>query len=92
MDPCGRQGQWQATLGDGILLAFHDCVDHTYIMMSWEYRLPERDIRDFMQRLKQELRPSSMMRRAAFINFADATLTQEAAEKAYFGENKRQLE
>lgn len=32
-----------------------------------------------------------MTRRAAFIDFADAAPTQEAAEKAYFGSNKRQL-
>lgn len=71
---------------------WRDCMYHTYIMISWEDKFLERDMRGFMQRLKQQLRPFSMMRRAAFINFADATLTQEAAEKAYFGNNQRQLQ
>lgn len=71
---------------------WRDCQYHAYIMITWEDKFLERDMRGFLQQFKQQLKPFSMMRRAAFINFADATLTQETAEKAYYGNNQRQLQ
>ncbi|PUU76799.1 hypothetical protein B9Z19DRAFT_1194469 [Tuber borchii] len=71
---------------------WRDSVYHTYIMMQWDDKWLERDMRGFLQRFKEKLRPFSMMGRAAFINFPDVVLPQNIHERAYFGNNYQELQ
>jgi hypothetical protein len=66
-------------------------VYHTYVTIAWEDKWMERDMRGFLGRVKKQLRPHSLDKEAAFINFADATLSKKAYERAYFGENRQEL-
>ncbi|KAK3936973.1 hypothetical protein QBC46DRAFT_393854 [Diplogelasinospora grovesii] len=70
---------------------WRDCTYHAYIMLQWEEKWLERDMRGFLQRFKEKLRGFSMMGRAAFINFPDASLPQDAHERAYYGNNHQEL-
>ncbi|GME23924.1 hypothetical protein F4781DRAFT_444712 [Neofusicoccum parvum] len=64
---------------------------HTYITVEWEDKWMEGDMRRFMGTVKKKLRPFSLDKRAAFINFPDGKLRTKAHERAYFGENREKL-
>lgn len=66
-------------------------VYHTYITLEWEDKWMERDMRGFCGKVKKELRPYSLNQEAAFFNFADGSLSKNAYERAYFGENRQEL-
>lgn len=51
----------------------------------------ERDMRGFLGKVKKELRPYSLNKAAAFINFPDGILSKKGYERAYFGENRQEL-
>ncbi|RYP68526.1 hypothetical protein DL771_006603 [Monosporascus sp. 5C6A] len=70
---------------------WRDCTYHVYIMLQWEEKWLERDMRGFLQRFKEKLRPFSMMGRASFVNFPDAALPQDAHERSYYGNNHQEL-
>ncbi|RYP18833.1 hypothetical protein DL765_003713 [Monosporascus sp. GIB2] len=70
---------------------WRDCTYHVYIMLTWEEKWLERDMRGFLQRFKEKLRPFSMMDRASFVNFPDAALPQDAHERSYYGNNHQEL-
>ncbi|RFU79403.1 fad-binding domain-containing [Trichoderma arundinaceum] len=71
---------------------WRDCVYHTYIMVQWFEKFLEQDMWDFLNDFKKELRPYSMMGRAAFINFPDRALASDVHEKAYYGNNRGELQ
>ena len=71
---------------------WRDCVYHTYIMLQWDEKWLERDMRGFLQSFKEKLRPFSMMGRAAFINFPDVVLPKNIHERSYFGNNYQELQ
>ncbi|RAQ58982.1 hypothetical protein COH20_006754 [Aspergillus flavus] len=71
---------------------WRDCTYHVYVMLQWEDKWLERDMWGFLGLFKQKLQPYSMMGRAAFINFPDRTLTTEAHEKVYYGNNRQELQ
>ncbi|RYP77276.1 hypothetical protein DL770_007099 [Monosporascus sp. CRB-9-2] len=70
---------------------WRDCTYHVYILLQWEEKWLERDMRGFIQRFKEKLRPFSMMGRAAFANFPDAALPSDTHERAYYGNNHQEL-
>ncbi|KAE8440889.1 hypothetical protein EG329_006356 [Mollisiaceae sp. DMI_Dod_QoI] len=74
--------------------AFHwrEAVYHAYIMIQWDDKWMERDMRDFCKAFKARLRPFSTKGRAAFINFPDGALGTEAYERAYYGNNRKKLQ
>ena len=51
----------------------------------------ERNMRGFLGKVKKELRPHSLNREGAFINFPDGILSNKAYERAYFGDNRQEL-
>jgi hypothetical protein len=71
---------------------WRDCVYHTYIMVQWFEKFLEQDMWDFLNDFKRELRPYSMTGQAAFINFPDRMLASDIHEKAYYGNNRNELQ
>jgi FAD/FMN-containing dehydrogenase len=71
---------------------WRDGVYHSYIMIQWNEKFLERDMRGFLGEFKKELKPFSMMRRAVFINFPDGALQSSAHERAYYGNNRQELQ
>lgn len=78
---------------DGAATAFHwrEGIYHSYIMIQWEEKYLEKDMRGFLNRFKARLRPFSIKEQALFINFPDEALTQDTHEQAYYGANYEQL-
>ncbi|KAI0393662.1 hypothetical protein F5Y17DRAFT_431308 [Xylariaceae sp. FL0594] len=70
---------------------WRECTYHVYIMIQWEEKWIERDMRGFMQTFKEKLRPHSIMGQGSFINFPDQTLPPTAHERVYYGDNRREL-
>ncbi|KAK3389748.1 hypothetical protein B0H63DRAFT_464257 [Podospora didyma] len=71
---------------------WRDAVYHAYIMVQWEDKWLEGDMREFLGRFRVALRPYSMMKEAAFINFPDETLLADVQERAYYGNNRQELQ
>jgi len=71
---------------------WRDGVYHAYIWIRWQEKFLERDMRGFLQTFKDKLRPFSMMGRASFINFPDATLAVNTHERVYYGNNRQELQ
>ncbi|KAA8628231.1 hypothetical protein SMACR_09130 [Sordaria macrospora] len=70
---------------------WRDCTYHAYIMIEWQEKWLEMDMREFMQKFKEKLRPFSVMGCAAFINFPDAAVQSDASERVYYGNNRQRL-
>ncbi|CAG8719612.1 11734_t:CDS:2, partial [Dentiscutata erythropus] len=70
---------------------WHEAMYHTHLTVDWEDKWMERDMRGFLKEIKKKLRPFSLKRKAAFINFANGELSKKAYEKAYFGNNREKL-
>lgn len=70
---------------------WREAVYHTYVTVEWEDKWMEMDMRGFLGKVKEKLRPLSLNGEAAFINFADGALPTKAHEKAYFGDNVEEL-
>ena len=71
---------------------WRDSVYHAYIMIQFDDKWLERDMRGFSQTFKEKLRPFSMMGRAAYVNFADGVLLPNAHERVYYGNNRQELQ
>ncbi|KAF9498487.1 FAD-binding domain-containing protein [Pleurotus eryngii] len=54
-------------------------------------RVPHRDMRRFLAKVKKALWPLSLNGEAAFINFPDRDFLVRAHERAYFGDNREEL-
>ncbi|KAI8628019.1 hypothetical protein F5Y19DRAFT_476813 [Xylariaceae sp. FL1651] len=71
---------------------WRDAVYHSYVMMQWRDKWLERDMRCFLGKFKDRLKPLSITKQAVFIAFPDASLGDDAYEKAYYGENRMKLQ
>jgi len=65
---------------------------HAYIMIEWEDKWLESEMRSFCTAFKKRLREFSMSQAAAFINFADRQMNRSSYVKAYYGNNYRKLQ
>ncbi|GIJ86940.1 hypothetical protein Asppvi_005839 [Aspergillus pseudoviridinutans] len=70
---------------------WRDGIYHTYIMLVWEEKWLRDDMENFLDKFKKRLRPYSIDRKAAFINFPDNRLKDGYLE-AYYGENVKRLQ
>lgn len=66
-------------------------IYHAYIMIQWDEKWLEMNMRGFLERMKPKLRPAGMVQGATFINFPDASLKPDAHEKSYYGNNHQEL-
>ncbi|RYP31678.1 hypothetical protein DL767_005591 [Monosporascus sp. MG133] len=64
---------------------------HAYIMIQWDEKWLEMNMRGFLERMKPRLSPLGMVQGATFINFPDDSLSQDAHEISYFGNNHQEL-
>ncbi|KAH0847463.1 hypothetical protein AYO21_09352 [Fonsecaea monophora] len=70
---------------------WRQAVYHAYVTLEWEDKWMERDMRGFLGKVKKELRPYSLGKQAAFVNFPDGILAKGVYERAYFGDNRHEL-
>lgn len=71
---------------------WRETVYHSYIMMQFRDKWLERDMRCFLGKFKDRLKPLSLTKQACFVAFPDASLGDDAYEKAYYGENRLKLQ
>jgi FAD/FMN-containing dehydrogenase len=67
------------------------CTYNTYIMIQWDEKWLEMNMRGFLERMKSKLSPYGMVPGATFINFPDDSLKVDAHEKSYYGNNYQEL-
>lgn len=67
------------------------CIYHAYIMIQWDEKWLELNMRDFLDQMKPKLSPYGMVKGATFINFPDDSLKPEVHEKSYYGMNYLKL-
>ncbi|KAK1761760.1 hypothetical protein QBC33DRAFT_553363 [Phialemonium atrogriseum] len=70
---------------------WREAVFHTYVTVEWVDKWMERDMRNFLAKIKTALRPLSLNGAAAFINFPDRDFPRKSHEVAYFGNNREEL-
>ncbi|RSL83665.1 hypothetical protein CEP52_016660 [Fusarium oligoseptatum] len=70
---------------------WREALYHTYVEVLWQDKWMENDMRGFMSKLRNKLRPFSLGKAAAFFNFPDRDLLKGGYERAYFGENRQEL-
>lgn len=70
---------------------WREALYHTYVEVLWRDKWMELNMRGFMSKMKQKLRPFSLAKAASFLNFPDRDLVKGAYERAYFGENRQEL-
>ncbi|KAJ4108694.1 hypothetical protein NW768_012171 [Fusarium equiseti] len=68
------------------------CVYHTYVMIEWKDKWLEKDMREFLGTFNAKLRKYSMNELGVYINFPDETLDEKTYEKAYYGDNREELQ
>jgi FAD binding domain/Berberine and berberine like len=67
------------------------CIYFVYIMIQWNDKWLEMNMRGFLERMKPKLSQFGMVKGATFINFADDSLKEDAHEKSYYGNNHQEL-
>ncbi|KAF5693564.1 FAD-binding domain-containing protein [Fusarium denticulatum] len=70
---------------------WRSAVFHTYVTVEWTDKWMERDMRGFIAKVKQALRPLSVSGVASFVNFPDRDVAEAIHERAYFGDNYEEL-
>jgi hypothetical protein len=70
---------------------WRDALFHAYVTVEWIDKWMERDMRRFLGVVKKKLRPLSLNKEAAFVNFPDRDFPRKFHERAYFGGNKEEL-
>ncbi|KAF5319520.1 hypothetical protein D9619_008710 [Psilocybe cf. subviscida] len=70
---------------------WREAVYHMYLTLEWEDKWMELDMRTFLRDAKRDLRPLSLQRKAAFINFPDGAMKGDVSERAYWGDNREEL-
>lgn len=76
---------------DATAFRWRGCIYHAYIMIQWDEKWLEFNMRSFLDQMKPRLAPYGMVRGATFINFPDDSLKPEAHEKSYYGMNYQEL-
>ncbi|KAK3398800.1 FAD-binding domain-containing protein [Sordaria brevicollis] len=84
-------GQANAKERSETAFRWRKCTYHAYIMVEWQEKWLELDMRGFLKKMKAKLRPFSVMGCAAFINFPDADILSEDSERVYYGNNRQRL-
>lgn len=84
-------GQANAKTRTETAFRWRKCTYHAYIMIEWQEKWLELDMRGFLDKMKEKLRPYSVMGCAAFINFPDAAIPSDASERVYYGNNRQKL-
>ncbi|KAI0877775.1 hypothetical protein GGS24DRAFT_487628 [Hypoxylon argillaceum] len=77
---------------DATAFRWRETVYHAYVMMQFRDKWLERDMRGFLRKFRDRLKPLSMTKQACFVAFPDASLGDDAYEKAYYGENRLKLQ
>ncbi|KAI1125306.1 hypothetical protein F5Y10DRAFT_279583 [Nemania abortiva] len=85
-------GQASKKSRDATAFRWREAVYHSYIMIQFRDKWLERDMRGFLAKFKDRLKPLSMTKQACFVAFPDASLGDDAYEKAYYGENRFKLQ
>ncbi|KAM5364503.1 hypothetical protein ACJZ2D_011494 [Fusarium nematophilum] len=67
------------------------CLYNAYIMIQWDEKWLEMNMRGFLNRMKPKLSPFGMVQGATFINFPDGSFKADAHEKSYYGNNHQEL-
>jgi len=67
------------------------CIYHAYIMIQWDEKWLEKNMRGFLDRMKPELSKFGMVPGATYINYPDDSLKADAHEKSYYGNNHQEL-
>ncbi|KAI1198562.1 hypothetical protein F5X97DRAFT_323269 [Nemania serpens] len=62
-------------------------VYYVYVMVRWQAKWLEHDMRQFLRQFRTKLRSYSINGLAAFVNFPDETLCEHVYERAYYGDN-----
>ncbi|RFU79620.1 fad-binding domain-containing [Trichoderma arundinaceum] len=70
---------------------WREAVFHTYVTVEWMDKWMEKDMRFFLAKVKNALRPLSLNGEAAFVNFPDRDFPTKLHERAYFGDNREEL-
>ncbi|OJD32503.1 berberine family protein [Diplodia corticola] len=70
---------------------WREAAYHTYLTVVWEDKRMEKDMRDFLETVKDRLRSFSLEKKAAYVNFPDGKLASEPYEEAYYGDNSNEL-
>lgn len=70
---------------------WRDCVYHVYIMIQWDEKWLELNMRSFLDQMKPQLSKYGLVKGATFINFPDDSLKREVHEKSYYGMNYQKL-
>ncbi|KAK3934292.1 hypothetical protein QBC46DRAFT_428060 [Diplogelasinospora grovesii] len=75
---------------DQTAFPWRDGTYSTYIMLQWEEKWLAGKIKRFLEAFKAELKPFSMERRAAYVNFADVGLRD--CGSVYYGDKYPKLQ
>ncbi|KAI0813832.1 hypothetical protein GGR55DRAFT_702810 [Xylaria sp. FL0064] len=84
-------GEAKRTKRKATAFRWRDTVYHTYIEIHFKDKWLERDMRGFLGKLRDRLKPLSLARQACFVSCPDASLGDDAYEKAYYGGNYLKL-
>jgi hypothetical protein len=76
---------------DATAFRWRGCVYNAYIMIQWDEKWLEFNMRSFLDQMKPKLAPYGMVRGATYINFPDDSLKPEVHEKSYYGMNYQEL-
>ncbi|KAI0970501.1 hypothetical protein F4678DRAFT_472986 [Xylaria arbuscula] len=83
-------GQASRRLPNATAFRWRDALYHVDIMMQFRDKFLERDMRCFLGRFKERLKPLSLMRQASLVAFPDESLGNNY-ETAYYGGNYLKL-
>jgi hypothetical protein len=84
-------GQASKTMPTDTAFFWREALYHTYVEVLWKDKWMESNMRGFMGKLRKKLRPFSLNKAAAFLNFPDRDLVKAGYERAYFGDNRHEL-
>ncbi|PQE32235.1 FAD linked oxidase domain-containing protein [Rutstroemia sp. NJR-2017a WRK4] len=76
---------------DATAFRWREAVYYVYIMIQWDEKWLEYNMRTFLQTMKTRLHPFGIVPGATFINFPDDSLKRDACEISYYGANYEEL-
>ncbi|KAF7301324.1 FAD-binding domain-containing protein [Mycena indigotica] len=84
-------GKMGAPRPDSSAFFWREAVYHMYLTVEWDDKWMELDMRGFLGKAKEDIRPYSLQGQAAFVNFPDGAFPSEYHERAYWGKNREEL-
>ncbi|PQE14300.1 6-hydroxy-D-nicotine oxidase protein [Rutstroemia sp. NJR-2017a BBW] len=76
---------------DATAFRWREAVYYVYIMIQWDEKWLELNMRTFLQDMKTRLHDFGIVPGATFINFPDDTLKRDACGISYYGANYEEL-